>query len=98
MIPIDPIAAEAAAPRIARRDDPIWQQAVKLEAVLFAQMLDSAGVGGMSPVGGGGGAGSQFDSFLRHAQAEAVAGSGATGLAEMLYRDLAVRAGRPAPP
>ncbi|KIT15691.1 rod-binding protein [Jannaschia aquimarina] len=74
--------------------DPLWQKAVELEAVLFAQMLEVAGVGGL-PVAGGatGQAGSQFDSFLRREQAEAVAHSGATGLAQALYRELAARAG-----
>ncbi|UWQ21456.1 rod-binding protein [Jannaschia sp. W003] len=92
------INASPPVPASVRRAGPLWQQAVKLEAVLFAQMLDSAGVGGLSPPGGGSGAGGgQFDSFLRQAQAEAVAGSGATGIAEAIYRDISARRGG-APP
>ena len=72
------------------RDDPLWRQAVKLEAVLFAQMLETSGTGGA--LSGGDGAAAQFDSLLRQAQAEAVAASGVTGLARMVYEDLAARA------
>ena len=72
-------------------DDPLWQQAVKLEAVLFAQLLESSGVGGLGLPGGGDGPERQFDSFLRQAQAEAVAASGTTGLAMMIYNDLKAR-------
>ncbi|WGH77504.1 rod-binding protein [Jannaschia ovalis] len=64
-------------------------QAVQLEAFLFAEMLRVAGTGPPSPAGGGA---SQFDSFLRQAQAEAVAAGGQTGLAEAIYRGLARRA------
>ena len=84
-------AAPAAAPASNRpdRDDPLWQQAVKLEALLFGQLLEVAGVGGLSPVGSPkDGPGARFDSFLREQHAQAIAGSGATGLAQRLYADL----------
>lgn len=70
------------------RDDPLWRHAVELEALLFAQMLEAAGTGGAMP-GGADGPAARFDSLLRQTQAEAVAGSGATGLARMIYRSLA---------
>ena len=79
-------AAPAAAPQ--PRDDPLWRRAVELEALLFAQMLDAADAGGAS-LDGSDGPAARFDSLLRRAQAEAVAGSGATGLARMIYRSLA---------
>ncbi|MEM9795883.1 MAG: rod-binding protein [Pseudomonadota bacterium] len=62
------------------------EQATKLEAFLFAELLRVSGTGSPSPAGGGE---TQFDSFLRQAQAEAVAGSGQTGLAEAIYRSMA---------
>ncbi|MFO6466059.1 flagellar biosynthesis protein FlgJ [Jannaschia sp. KMU-145] len=63
--------------------DPLREQAVQLEAFLFAEMMRASGTG---PPGASGGGESQFDSFLRRAQAEAVAGSGQTGLAEAIHR------------
>ena len=87
-LPLQPRTTAAPIPA-PTRDDPVWRQAVQLESLLFAQLLDIAGVGGLAPAGGGAdGAGAQFDSFLRQAHAEAVAGSGATGLAAQLYREL----------
>lgn len=65
-------------------------QAEALEAFLFAEMLRVSGTGTPSPAGG---TESQFDSFLRQAQAEAVAASGQTGLAEAIYRSMLSRAG-----
>ena len=92
MTQIVPPPAAAAAPRPAaapERDPAVWEQAVQLEALLFAQLLEVAGVGGLAPAGGrADGPGAQFDSFLRRSHAEAVAGSGATGLAAQLYREL----------
>jgi hypothetical protein len=61
-------------------------RAEKLESFLFEAVLKASGTG--SP-GLPGGSDSQFESFLRRAQAEAVAGSGQTGLAEAIYRSLA---------
>ena len=61
-------------------------QAVELEAFLFAELLRVSGTGMPAPGGGGE---TQFDSFLRQSQAEAVASSGQTGLAEAIYRSMA---------
>lgn len=89
-----PDQAPAKAPAGPDRSDPLWSQAVKLEALLFAQLLDVAGVGGLSAAGeSADGPGSRFDSFLREQHAEAVAASGTTGLAEALYRELKGAAG-----
>ena len=65
-------------------------QAEALEAFLFAEMLRVSGTGVPSPAGQ---SESQFDSFLRQAQADAVAASGQTGLAESIYRSMLSRAG-----
>lgn len=81
-----PTAAAAPAPREAA----LREQATQLEAFLFAELLRVSGTGAPSPAGGGE---TQFDSFLRQSQAEAVAGSGQTGLAEAIYRSLARSAG-----
>ncbi|CTQ33464.1 hypothetical protein [Jannaschia rubra] len=67
------------------REDPLRAQAVELEAFLFAELLRVSGTGSPSPAGGGA---TQFDSFLRQAQAESVASSGQTGLAETIWRSL----------
>lgn len=68
----------------------IRAQAQALESFLFAEMLRVSGTGTPSPAGG---SESQFDSFLRQAQADAVAASGQTGLSEAIYRSMLGRAG-----
>ena len=68
------------------RESALRAQATELEAFLFAELLRVSGTGRPDPAGGGG---TQFDSFLRQSQAEAVASSGQTGLAEAIYRSLA---------
>ncbi|WP_371157934.1 rod-binding protein [Jannaschia sp. 2305UL9-9] len=67
------------------REAALREQATKLEGLMFAQLLQAADTGKSSPLGG---APSQFDSFLRQTQADAVAGSGQTGLAEAIYRSM----------
>ena len=74
------------------RDAALWRQAVALEGVLLGQLLETAGVGALPVAGSDGDApagGDQFDTFLRRHQAEALAESGATGLAKAIYRSLA---------
>ncbi|CUH34007.1 Rod binding protein [Jannaschia seosinensis] len=68
-----------------RQEDPLREQAIQLEAFMFAELLRVSDTGISSPDGGGD---SQFDSFLRQTQAEAVARSGQTGLAESIYQAL----------
>lgn len=95
MIPPSPIPGAGRpvqAPR--QRDDAdlaLRAQAQALEALLFQEMMrvseDGRSAGGLM------GGGSQFDSFLREARAQAVANSGTTGLAESIYRALADRLG-----
>lgn len=72
------------------RADHLREQARALESFLFAEMLRVSGSGVPSP---GGAKESQFDSFLRQAQGDAVAQSGQTGLSEAIYRAMATRAG-----
>ncbi|MEL7182798.1 MAG: rod-binding protein [Pseudomonadota bacterium] len=72
--------------------DALRAQATKLESFLFAELLRVSNTGNSSLVGGGE---SQFHSLLREQQAEAVAGSGQTGLAEAIYRALAKENGLP---
>lgn len=67
------------------RETALHAQSVELEAFLFAELLRVSGTGMPSPGGGGE---TQFDSFLRQSQAEAVARSGQTGLAEAIYRSM----------
>ena len=73
-----------------RREAALRAQAEQLEAFLFTELLRASGTGAPSPSGGGD---TQFDSFLRQAQADAVAQSGQTGLAEAIYRSMAKGAG-----
>ncbi|WP_179378363.1 hypothetical protein [Jannaschia marina] len=79
-----PTATAAAAPMPAE-EATLRKQAEALEAFLFAELLRVADTGPPSPLGG---RASQFDSFLRRTQAEAVAASGQTGLAEAIYRSM----------
>ncbi|MEM7641610.1 MAG: rod-binding protein [Pseudomonadota bacterium] len=83
MIP-DPTAISGA--KLPAQPDPLREKAVQLEAFLFEELLRVSGVASPSPSGGGD---SQFESFLRRAHAEAVAGSGQTGLTDAIYRSLA---------
>ena len=65
--------------------DALRAQAEQLEAFLFAELLKVSGATTPSATGG---QPSQFESFLRQHQAEAVAASGQTGLAESIYRSM----------
>jgi Rod binding domain-containing protein len=95
-IPLSPYDPVRLTPSRPAANDPLWDQAVKLEAILFAQLLESSGVGGLGLPGADDGPERQFDSFLRQAQAEAVAASGTTGLARMIYNELSgTRGGEP---
>lgn len=85
MIPDSTALFGAPAP-LATPPDPLRNKAVQLEAFLFEELLRVSGVASPSPSGGGD---PQFESFLRRAHAEAVAGSGQTGLTEAIYRALA---------
>lgn len=85
MTTIQPAAPVTAIDPLDRREDALREQARQLEAFLFAELLRVSGTGAPSPSGGGE---TQFDSFLRQSQAEAVASSGQTGLAEALYRSM----------
>ncbi len=81
---------EAPRPAAPSASDKLRVQAEALESFLFAEMLRVSGTGTPSPSGG---SDSQFDSFLRQAQADAVAASGQTGLAEAIHRSMMSRAG-----
>ncbi|MEM7491221.1 MAG: flagellar biosynthesis protein FlgJ [Pseudomonadota bacterium] len=67
-----------------QQDAALRDKAVQLESFLFEEMMRASGTS--SPSAGGGD--SQFESFLRRAHAEAVAGSGQTGLGEAIYHSL----------
>jgi hypothetical protein len=74
----------AAAQPQSLRAERILSQAQQLEALLFAEMLKASGT---RPPGMGA-EDSPFEGFLRTAQAEAVASSGQTGLAEAIAASL----------
>lgn len=62
------------------------RKAEELETLFLSEMLAHAGLDG-SPTEFGGGIGEeQFGSFLREAQASAIAKAGGIGLAETLFR------------
>ncbi|MEM8825142.1 MAG: rod-binding protein [Pseudomonadota bacterium] len=88
-----PSLTPLAGPPAVDQPDPLRDKAIQLEAFLFEELMRASGTS--SPSAGGGD--SQFESFLRRSHAEAVAGSGQTGLAEAIYRSL-VRAQDGAPP
>ncbi|MDO9527288.1 MAG: rod-binding protein [Gemmobacter sp.] len=60
-------------------------KAVELESAFIAEMLGHVGLGQMSESFGGGAGEDQFSSFLRRAQADAIAKRGGIGLAEHLF-------------
>lgn len=73
-------------PAAATSDQRLRDLSIKLEATFLAEMLGHTGMG-KAPDGFGGGIGEdQFASFLRTAQAEAMAKAGGIGLAEHLFR------------
>jgi len=67
-------------------------RAVALEAAFLAEMLGHAGLGATSGAFSGGAGEEQFASFLRNAQADAIARRGGIGLAEHIYTALMARA------
>lgn len=75
----------------ARRDAALREAATKLEASFLSEMLKSAGLGESSEEFGGGEGEKQFASFLREAQADAMAAAGGVGLAESIYQSLKAR-------
>ncbi len=85
----DPIAAVRPAPRAP--DAALRDRAVALEAAFLAEMLGHAGLGAASGPFAGGAGEEQFASFLRHAQAEAIARRGGIGLAEQIFSALKAR-------
>ena len=74
-----------------RRDTELRDAAVKLEASFLAEMLKAAGLGEASQSFGGGIGEDQFASFLREAQANAMAEAGGVGLAEAIFQSLKER-------
>ena len=69
-------------------EDRLRDAARALEASFIAQMLKSAGLGETPTVFGGGAGEDQFGSFLREAQARAIADAGGFGLAESIFESL----------
>ncbi len=90
---IPPIPPAPDQPAAIRQQDALRDSAVALEAAFLDQMLKSAGVGRTPSAFGGGAGETQFASFLREAQARAMAEAGGIGLAEHIFRSLAERAG-----
>jgi flagellar protein FlgJ len=76
----------------ARRDAELREAAVKLEASFLSEMLKAAGLGEASQSFGGGIGEDQFASFLREAQAGAMAEAGGVGLADAIFQSLKERA------
>lgn len=83
------VRARQAPPDIADRR--LRLAAEKLEATFIAEMLKHAQFGASREAFGGGVGEDQFGSYLRQAQADAIAKSGGFGLAETLYEALKER-------
>lgn len=80
------------APPAAARDAVLRSRAQELETQFLSEMLRHAG-SAQTPGSFGGGIGEeQFASFLREAQARAIAGRGGIGLAEHIFHALRERA------
>ncbi|MGG7645240.1 rod-binding protein [Rhodovulum sp. YNF3179] len=93
------ITPHPAAPPPALRpetEDRLRDAARALEASFISQMLKSAGLGETPSAFGGGAGEDQFASFLRDAQARALAEAGGFGLAESIFESLKGRADDPA--
>ncbi|WP_372890253.1 rod-binding protein [Rhodosalinus sp.] len=79
-------------PRVEQLQTPdpagLREAATGLEAAFLAEMLKAAGLGRTPDTFGGGAGETQFASYLREAQARAMAESGGIGLAEQLFRAL----------
>ncbi|MBV7407966.1 rod-binding protein [Maritimibacter sp. DP1N21-5] len=73
-------------------DDRLRAVAKDLEATFLAEMLKSAGLGGLPETFGGGAGEEQFASFLRAEQARMMVDAGGIGLSEMLFDALKERA------
>jgi Rod binding domain-containing protein len=83
-----PVTTAQAGPTLSRRDhteQALRAKAVELEGAFLAEMLSHAGLGRMPESFGGGAGEDQFASFLRRAQADAMAVRGGIGLAEHLF-------------
>ncbi len=76
----------AAPPPDTERTAAVRVQAQELEAVFLAEMLKHAGLDAEGGAFGGGVGESQFNSFLRQEQAQAMARAGGIGLTESLMR------------
>lgn len=70
----------------AHPESALRQKAREVETVFLAEMLRHGGLGSAPGPFGGGTGEEQFQSFLRHAQADAIVGAGGLGLAEPLFR------------
>ena len=81
-IVIPAVPVDAAARAAETRDAALRKQASQLEAFLFAELLRVSGTGRAQSFTG---RESQFDSFLRQAQADEVAATGQAGLADAIY-------------
>lgn len=68
--------------------DPLRVKAAELEAAFLSEMLAHAGLGEEENGFSGGVGESQFASFLRQEQAEAMVRAGGIGLAETLFKAL----------
>lgn len=87
MTVVDPSAGAAA------RLHSLRQASIRLEAQFLSEMLKAAGFDAQVSGFSGGIGEEQFASFLRDAQAEEIAQSGALGLSEALFEALKARAG-----
>jgi peptidoglycan hydrolase FlgJ len=82
---IEPISAR---PLASPPKDPLRAKAAEFEAAFLSEMLAHAGLGEEENGFSGGIGESQFASFLRQEQAEAMVRAGGIGLAETLFKSL----------
>jgi peptidoglycan hydrolase FlgJ len=90
--PMNPVLPDL--PATGRPAAALREKAIALEAAFLSEMLRHAGADRSAGSFGGGVGETQFASFLRDEQARAIARSGGIGLAEVIFRSLADRAGQ----
>lgn len=94
LTPLPPATLGGAGQSAAEGHDPLRRAAEGLEASFLAEMLKLAGIGKTPDAFGGGPGEDAFASFLIQAYADKIVEAGGIGLADRVYRDLALATGQ----
>lgn len=83
-----PVRRAVEQPAASAADAELWRASRDFETVYLSEMLTRMGVAREPEAFGGGFAAEAFQSLLNEAYAERIVGSGGTGIAAMVYRQL----------